>query len=126
MTGIVICHKSLAFDLIDTANTILGHKEGIYGFSNEKITTEEAVSQLKTLIQTIGNPENILFMVDLRGGNCWTIAKILSRSHSGYFVLSGVNLPMIFSFLTKKDQQGVLDLVHTIEKDAHRGILLEP
>jgi mannose/fructose-specific phosphotransferase system component IIA len=126
MTGIVICHKSLAFDLIETANAILGHKEELYAFSNEKITTEEAVTKINSLIQDVGNPENVIFMVDLQGGNCWTIAKILSRSRPGYFVLSGVNLPMIFSFLTKKNQLSVLDLVHTIEKDAHRGISLEP
>jgi mannose/fructose-specific phosphotransferase system component IIA len=126
MIGIVICHKSLAFDLIETASAILGHKEELHGFSNEKITTEEAVAKIKSLIQTIGDPENVVFMVDLQGGNCWTIAKILSRSHPGYFVISGVNLPMIFSFLTKKNQLNTLDLVHTIEKDAHRGILLEP
>ncbi len=125
MIGIIICHKSLAFDLIDTAQTILGHKEELHGFSNDKITTEEAVAIIKSYIESIGNPENIIFMVDLRGGNCWTIAKILARSHPGYFVLSGVNLPMIFSFLTKKSDLSALDLVHTIEKDAHRGILLE-
>jgi mannose/fructose-specific phosphotransferase system component IIA len=64
-------------------------------------------------------------MADMRGGNCWAIASLISRNEADYHVVSGVNLPMILSFLTKKDQLTVEELAETIEKDGHRGILLE-
>ncbi|MBN2366216.1 MAG: hypothetical protein EH225_09525, partial [Calditrichaeota bacterium] len=65
------------------------------------------------------------FMVDIRGGNCWAVARLLSRSQPGYYVLSGVNLPMIFSFLTKRGETSIQELVRNMKKDAHRGIFLE-
>ncbi|MBN2367191.1 MAG: hypothetical protein JXL67_13565, partial [Calditrichaeota bacterium] len=104
MTGIIICHHSLARELQDTAYGILGQKEDLFAFSNTKITTEDLIHQIRDLIEKQGNPEHIVFMVDIRGGNCWAVARLLSRSQPGYYVLSGVNLPMIFSFLTKRGE----------------------
>ncbi len=125
MIGIVIGHKSLAFELIVTAEAILGQTEDLYAFSNEKISTEEGVTEIKNLLASRGNPENVIFMVDLRGGNCWAIARMTAHSHAGYYVVSGVNLPMILSFLTKKSTSSVTDLVQSMENDAHRGIMIE-
>ncbi len=125
MISIVICHGSLAFELVEAAYKILGHKDDVYPFSNEKFTTEEVVHKISSLIESKGQPENVVLMVDLRGGNCWTVARLLARSHPGYYVLSGVNMPMLLSFFTKRDQLNIFQLVQTMENDAHRGIALE-
>jgi len=125
MLGIIIAHKSLADSLIQTVQAILGHHEDLVAFSNEKITTEEAMNRLQEIISAAGEPGEVLFMADLRGGNCWTIARLFTRNKSNYFVISGVNLPMVLSFLTKKNQLSATDLVEAVEKDGHRGILLE-
>ena len=125
MLGIIICHKSMAASLIYTVEAILGHHDDLIPFSNEKLTTEEAVSQLQEIISENEHPREVIFMADMRGGNCWAIASLISRNEADYHVVSGVNLPMILSFLTKKDQLTVEELAETIEKDGHRGILLE-
>ncbi len=125
MLGIIICHKSMAASLVHTVKAILGHHDDLIPFSNEKLTTEEAVSQLQQIISENGNPGEIILMADMRGGNCWAIASLISRNKVNYHVVSGVNLPMILSFLTKKDQLTAEELAETIEKDGHRGILLE-
>ncbi len=125
MIGIIICHRSLAKELLETTYGILGQKEGLFAFSNEKKTTEDLMENIGDRINEEGSPEQIVFMVDIRGGNCWTVARMLCRSHPGYYVLSGVNLPMIFSFLTKREQTPIQELVAIMEKDAHRGILVE-
>jgi PTS system mannose-specific IIA component len=125
MLGIIICHKSMAASLVKTVKAILGHHDELIPFSNEKITTEDAVTQLHEIILEKGAPEEVILMADMRGGNCWTIASLISRNKPNYYVISGVNLPMILSFLTKKDQLTAEELAETIEKDGHRGILLE-
>ncbi len=125
MIGLVICHKSLASELIDTAQAVIGHHGDLYAFSNDKLTIEQLLRDIEEFLKSRGNPEQAVIMVDLRGGNCWSVAKMLNHSHPQYFVLSGVNLPMLFSFLTKKDRLPPRELAETMEKDAHRGILLE-
>jgi len=125
MIGLVICHKSLASELIETTQAVIGHHGDLFAFSNDKLTIEQLLRDIEDFLKSQGNPDQAVIMVDLRGGNCWSVAKMLNHSHPQYFILSGVNLPMLFSFLTKKDKLSPEQLVETMEKDAHRGILLE-
>ncbi len=125
MTGIVICHKSLAHELLQTARAIVGHQNDLYAFSNDKITGEQLVKKIEEFLVSQNNPEDVVLMVDLRGGNCWSVARMVTRLHPGHYVLSGVNLPMLFSFLTKKDRLPFEALIKTMEEDAHRGIILD-
>jgi mannose/fructose-specific phosphotransferase system component IIA len=125
MIGIVICHKNMANEIVNTAKAIVGHKEDLYSFSNDKLDSKDLCSQIQQFIESNGAPESVIFMVDLRGGNCWTVARILQHENAGYYVISGVNLPMIFSFLTKKNEYSVSELVNILKKDAHRGIVID-
>ncbi len=125
MIGIVICHKSLAKEITATARSIVGHQHNLFPFSNDKIESGQLVKEVETLLASYDNPENVVIMVDLRGGNCWAVAKMIARNHPGYHVLSGVNMPMVFSFLTKKDNLLPDELIESLEKDAHRGIVGE-
>jgi mannose/fructose-specific phosphotransferase system component IIA len=124
MIGLIICHKSLAFELVETAKAIIGYHDGLYPFSNHNLTTEELVTRLNDLKVSQGNPQNAVIMVDLHGGNCWRIAKLFAHENPGYYVLSGVNLPMLLSFLTKKNKIPPEKLCEVIETDAHRGVVL--
>ena len=125
MIGIVIGHKSLAMELVNTASSILGYSDDLVSVTNDKLTTEDAVKKVAEHLERLNNPESVIFMTDMRGGNCWTIAQMVARDHKNYFVLSGVNLQMILSFLTKKNRMTGKELAETMEVDAHRGIVLE-
>ena len=125
MIGIVICHRKLAEELLNTAEAILGHHLDLFSFSNDKVTTEELFNQIERFFLNIKNPSRGVILVDLRGGNCWSIGKMIARSHPGFRVITGVNLPMILSFLTKKNRLTSEELIEILEKDAHRGIVLE-
>jgi mannose/fructose-specific phosphotransferase system component IIA len=63
--------------------------------------------------------------VDLRGGSCWRVAKMLVKEYPALKVISGVNIPMLVSFLSKKHDHRLDELVKIIETDAHRGIVFE-
>ncbi|GAB4331759.1 MAG: hypothetical protein Kow0037_08600 [Calditrichia bacterium] len=126
MTGFIICHKKMASELIETAAAVIGHKKGLFAFSNENISSEELLKQLQQTIQEHQIPtDQLIIMVDLRGGNCWAVAKKFSHGNGKIPVLSGVNLPMIFSFLTKSYNTTAEELAKVLETDAHRGVFLE-
>lgn len=125
MIGVIICHKSLAYELIITTKAIVGHQQDLFPFSNDRISAEKLMQDIQQFLESKNAPPEVVFMVDLRGGNCWKIARTIARTHPNYYVLSGVNLPMIFSFLSKKDLLSPQELLQTMENDAHRGITLE-
>jgi PTS system mannose-specific IIB component len=125
MVGFVISHKFLAKELLETARSVIGNTQNVYAFSNHKLSNEELISQLNEVYKRIGSPRYVVLMVDLRGGNCWQVAKFFAHNNSDFSILSGVNLPMIFSFLTKRDSLEKNELVKVMENDAHRGIVLE-
>lgn len=123
--GLVICHKNLAEELIHTAEAIIGHRDNLFSFTNDRYDTKALVENVEAFLKQQDNPDHGVIMVDLRGGNCWTVGKLISRKYPQFHLLTGVNLPMIFSFLTKKDSFSLRELVDVMESDAHRGIVLE-
>lgn len=122
--GIIICHGQLAFELIKTVDKILGNAKGLHPFSNDLIAPEVLYNQV---IECIKENKIVKFviMVDLRGGNCWKVAKMLNREFPATKLLSGVNIPMLVSFLTKRENASVADLEKILEQDTHRGVVLE-
>ena len=83
MVAIILTHKNLAQELINTAKSIVGHDEKLYGFTNHTKTTEQLFGEIKEFLKSKDSPENVLFMVDLRGGNCWTVARMWIRENKG-------------------------------------------
>ncbi len=125
MIGVVICHRALANEFLRTAEAIVGFTDDLYALSNENHTGETLFTELEQLVLNRAPDQKGVLMVDLRGGNTWSVARRFARQYPGFFVLSGVNLPMIFSFLTKKNQFELEELVKVLERDAHRGVVLE-
>ena len=122
--GVVICHGKLAFELCHTVERILGQVEGIAPFSNDGLSPETLYVQILSHLQA-QKAEEIFLMVDLRGGNCWRIGKMLARQFPHARLLSGVNVPMLVSFLTKREKLGFAELADVVARDAVRGIVLE-
>ncbi len=120
--GIIICHGKLAFELVQAAERILGNVDQVLTFSNDQLSPQSLYSEVANTLQP---QEEIVIMVDLRGGNCWRIGKMIEQEFPQARVISGVNLPMVISFATKRDQLPFEELVTTIERDGHRGIALE-
>lgn len=121
-TGIVICHDQLAFALLAAAEKIFGPAENVFAFSNDQL---EAKSLSETIAKEIFDisERNMIIMVDLRGGSCWKAAKLLARDLPNIRILSGVNVPMLVSFLCKRNQFAFEELPEILAMDAHRGIV---
>jgi len=64
MIGIVIGHKSLAMELVNTANSILGYSDDLISVSNEKLTTEDAVKKVIEHLERLNKPKSVIFMTE--------------------------------------------------------------
>lgn len=124
IVGIVICHSLLAFELVNAVQKILGHTEYVYAFSNDNLAPPVIYQNIVDVIKK-SNTDRIIAMVDLRGGSCWTVAKMITREFPQMKVISGVNIPMLISFLTKRDKLPFEELPQVLNVDGHRGILLD-
>lgn len=122
--GIVICHARLAFELTNTLKKLFGKVDGLYSFSNDQLALEEITKRILDFIKK-EKINNLIVMVDLQGGNCWKIGKMLCREYPSTKLLSGVNIPMLVSFVNKREKLPVHELGRILEKDANRGIVLE-
>lgn len=122
--GIVICHSLLAFELVNAVQKILGHAEYVYAFSNDNLAPPIIYQNIVDVIKK-SNADKIIAMVDLRGGSCWTVAKMITREFPQMKVISGVNVSMLISFLTKRDKLPFEELPQVLNTDGHRGILLD-
>ncbi len=120
--GVIICHGKLAFELVQAAERILGNVDHIITFTNDQMSPQALYAEVSTVIDP---QEEILILVDLRGGNCWRIGKMIEQEFPKAKVVSGVNLPMVISFVTKRETIPFEELVRTVEQDGHRGIALD-
>jgi len=124
IVGIVICHSLLAFELVNAVQKILGHADYVYAFSNDNLAPPIIYQNIVDVVKK-SNADKIIAMVDLRGGSCWTVAKMITREFPQMKVISGVNVPMLISFLTKRDKVPFEELPQILKTDGHRGILLD-
>lgn len=122
--GVVICHGLLAFELVNAVQKILGHSDNLYPFSNDNLAPPVIYQNIVEIIKK-KNTSQIILMVDLRGGSCWTVAKMLTREYPQSKVISGVNISMLVSFLTKNSHLPFEELPKVLEDDAHRGITMD-
>ncbi len=124
ITGILICHGQLAFEMINAANKIFGNAQQLYPFSNDFLSPKVLFEQVQQVVEQ-HRSQGVIIMVDMRGGSCWAAAKMLSKDSPGVHVISGVNIPMLISFLSKRERVSVQELPEVLEADGHRGICLD-
>lgn len=122
--GLLICHGNLAAELAAASRLIMGDAVGVHAFSNTNLAPVALYQNIAEVLKA--HPEDaFVAMVDLRGGNCWTVARMLSREFPDLKVVSGVNVPMVLSFLTKRETMEVAQLPETLLADALRGVQVD-
>ena len=120
--GIVITHGDIGSALIHAAETILGEADNIYGLSTKSLSLIDINTMLKDRILAQNWEDGTIIMVSLLGGSCWNSAVGITKQFSKIEVVSGVNLTMVISFLSKRNQFSLPKLVDVIKEDGIRGI----
>lgn len=120
--GIVLTHGSIGAALIQAAKTILGEVDHIHDISTMGLSLDDIHEQLKNLILSQNWKDGTMIMASLVGGSCWNAGGTIARQMPGIEVVSGVNLIMLISFLSKRDRYGLDELSEIIKQDGIRGI----
>ncbi len=122
--AVVITHGDLACSLAKVSEKLVASGETLHCFSTQILSSEEIIREINDEIKS-ANPEKILVFVDLMGSNCWIIANKLKHEHpQKTAVVSGVNVPMLVSFLINFARLEWQALLEKIMTDAQKGIVL--
>lgn len=116
--AILVTHGTLGQSLYDAAVSVLGPQAGTSVLSNSGLSLE----QIQTSVRELLSDEPTIIMVDLCGGSPFMACCSLGEITGETTIISGINLPMLLSFFTKRDKLSYADLSTTVERDAVRGI----
>ena len=122
IAGIVLTHGPIAPAIIEAANAIVGEAKKIFSLSTSGSSLRTVIEKLEKLITSQKLDQGVIIMASLKGGTCWNSAVAVSKKFSNVEVVSGVNLNMFVSFITKRGQFELSQLTEVIINDAIKGI----
>jgi len=114
--GIIITHGSLAAELKETVNLILGRVENLYPLCSGEMSDLSVVEKIKQIITESGGKKVVLF-VDYCGGSCFNNCFRAVKGLENVVIISGVNLPVLLDFATKREIMDFNDMIdHLIKR----------
>ncbi len=119
---IVLSHGQVAQALIDACKQILGECKNVYALNCEGLTPKGIYDNITHLIESENLKDGLFILVGLRGGSCWNAAARILRERQKVQLISGMNLSIIISFVTKSNQYSFEELGEILVQDGKRGI----
>jgi len=125
MIGIVvITHGRLADELIDVARLIVGSIEAVAGISMAPDEDMEAAqARILEAIKKMDSGNGVLILTDLFGGTPSNLS-LTFLAERRVEVLSGVNLPMLLSLATGRDNKSLEDVAEMAMNAGKKNITL--
>ncbi len=123
MVGIiVVAHGELARGFEEAAKMIVGPVDAFTSCSFAQGTdVEELRKLLKTSIREVNRGHGVIILTDMFGGTPSNIS--LSFLESGSIeVVTGVNLPMVITALTKREGKGIQELAAMLKESGSTNI----
>ena len=117
--GLIVTHSGIGNELLKAAESIIGPQEYLAALSSKEVGFDSLCRQIQNAIYP---DQDAVIMVDYFGGSAHVAARALRKSNIQRTIISGVNLPMLLSFITKREQLTYPELVEVIRTDAIRGI----
>jgi PTS system mannose-specific IIA component len=119
---VILTHGDLCFGLKNTLEQMMGKQEGLLAISNLGVGSEQIGLRLRKATNEDRFKEGMVIFVDLFGSSCWQISKIVASEDRNVAVLSGVNLPMLVKFFSKREALPFEELVSLVQEGGEKGI----
>ena len=119
---VILTHGDLCFGLKNTLEGMMGKQEGLLAISNLGAGKEQICLKLNKAINEDRFKEGVVIFVDLSGSSCWQIAKNSVSQDQNVAVLTGVNLPMLVKFFSKRKTVPFQKLVSLVKEEGEKGI----
>ena len=120
--GLIIGHRDIGKAVIEALESISGHAEHVDCISNEGLSTDDLAEKIKSFCR-LNCQDGIILFVDVFGGSCWRAAKKAKSSNA--HIVTGLNLPMLLSFVQKRETLSIDELPSVMETDGKRAIMNE-
>ena len=117
--GLLVTHHNIGQELVRATESIVGPQEDFAVLSNQDSSFDSLCQKIQARIPP---DRDAIIMVDYFGGSAYLAARTICKSADRRVFISGVNLPMVLSFVTKRNQLTFSELVEVIKADAVRGI----
>jgi PTS system mannose-specific IIA component len=121
---IILTHGDLGFCLKDTVEQMMGKQPGMMVISNQGKDAEAVFSRLEELVSK-NKSKDIFLFIDLYGGSCWQVAKKFGSKKGSVVLITGVNLPMLVQFLSKREKLDKFELLEKVVESGKGGIVTE-
>lgn len=115
--GIVVTHGRLAEELVRTTELVVGPQVDLHAISGSELCDDDVIGGIRSLVGGRGERPAIVF-VDYFGGSCCINSVRAVSGERGIKVISGVNLPILLSFATKR---GALPYEELVDHLVRRG-----
>ena len=115
--GIVVTHGRLADELVRTVELIVGAQEDLFAVSGSDLCDESVIGKIREILARREDARVIVF-VDYFGGSCCINSVRAVEGETGIKVVSGVNLPVLLAFATKR---GTMPFDEMIDHLIRRG-----
>jgi mannose/fructose-specific phosphotransferase system component IIA len=122
MKALIITHGELGAGLVDAAEQILGPLKNLIALNNAGKSLE---SMIKAIQSHLLVDEPTMILIDFAGGSCHAAALQACREADLHTILgpiTGINLPMLLTFLTRCDREKPAELIEMIIDRGKLGI----
>ncbi|TPW05719.1 MAG: hypothetical protein FD129_2735 [bacterium] len=115
MPALLVGHADFARSMLLVAGVIAGPVDDIPCLSNEGHSPEELAATIRAELDRLTLPAVI--MIDVANGSCFAAARRASRGLRDAHLLTGVNLPLLLTFIQNRDRMAVEELVaHVLDR----------
>lgn len=123
INAIFVTHGPIGDAIIEAIKGIIGIEDGMFALNVMNMSAEEIYQRIAALANAPENKdEGLLILASLKGGSCWNVSASIAGTHSNVKVISGVNLPMALSFVTKREDYSLGELAEQVRIDGEKSI----
>lgn len=121
---LIVTHGNMGSSMIEVARKIIGEtNEGdVFFLSNDGLSTHDITEKIKNITESYPE-DHFLIITDFPGGSCFIASKKIASSDRRISSLSGLNISMLLSFLTKKEILTGSKLAEVVKTDGGRAIV---
>jgi mannose/fructose-specific phosphotransferase system component IIA len=121
---LIVTHGSLGKALIEVAKKVIGEikDDCMISVSNENLSTSELADRIRLITDSEADSFYII-ATDFPGGSCFIASRKVASSSKRISSVSGINISMVLSFLTKKELYQGPQLTEIIKTDGNRAII---
>jgi len=121
---LVLSHGKVAQSMLDAARGIVGECEQVFTLTAHELSVRQIRNKIATLIESRNLHDGLFILVSLPGGSFWNAALHISKEFKKIHVISGINLSVLLSFITKHKKYKFEELGQVMLQDGQRAITM--